>query len=217
VRCRRVQSLVSVEGDSKLRPLPFSGQHAYSIIFWSIYALWIVLETIGSSTKRSRFRDSSKAGDRGSFWLIMLLLWFAVGFDFAFSFLLPQATMLWKRTSLFFIGIILMLAGLAFRFYAMSVLGRFFTYDVAVQAGQTVVEVGPYRHIRHPSYTGALITLVGFGLALGNWVGLLALLACMATAYAYRISVEEAALVAALGEPYKQYMRRTRRLVPFLF
>ncbi len=147
----------------------------------------------------------------------MLVLWFAVGFDFAFSFLLPQATILWKRTSLFFIGISLMLAGLAFRFYAMSVLGRFFTYDVAVQADQTVVEIGPYRYIRHPSYTGAFITLVGLGLALGNWVGLLALLACMATAYAYRISVEEAALVAALGEPYKQYMRRTRRLVPFLF
>jgi protein-S-isoprenylcysteine O-methyltransferase Ste14 len=71
--------------------------------------------------------------------------------------------------------------------------------------------------VRHPSYTGVLITLVGLGLALGNWAGLLALLACMAAAYTYRISVEEAALVAALGEPYKEYMRRTRRLVPFLF
>jgi hypothetical protein len=45
-------------------------------------------------------------------------------------------------------------------------LGRFFTYDVAVHAGQTVVEVGPYRHIRHPSYSGALTTRVGPGLAL---------------------------------------------------
>jgi protein-S-isoprenylcysteine O-methyltransferase Ste14 len=86
---------------------------------------------------------------------------------------------------------------------------------IRVHAGQTVIEVGPYRYIRHPSYTGALITLVG--LALGNWAGLLALLDCMGAAYAYRISVEEAALVAALGEPYKEYMRRTRRLVPFLF
>ena len=75
---------------------------------------------------------TSKARDRGSFRLIMLLLWLALGLDFALSFLLPQATILWKRTSLFFIGITLMLAGMAFRFYAMSVLGRFFTYDVAV-------------------------------------------------------------------------------------
>jgi protein-S-isoprenylcysteine O-methyltransferase Ste14 len=98
-----------------------------------------------------------------------------------FPFLLPQATILWERTSLFFIGI--MLVGMAFRFYAMSVLGRFFTYDVAVHSGQTAIEAGPYRYIRHPSYTSALITLVGLGLALGNWAGLLALLACMGCLY----------------------------------
>ena len=88
----------------------------------------------------------------------MLLMWLALALGFTLSFALPQAAMMWKRTSVFFVGITLMLAGLAFRFYAMWVLGRFFTYDVAVQPGQTIVEVGPYRYIRHPSYTGALIT-----------------------------------------------------------
>ena len=198
-----------------MQPLPFSGGPAYAILFWATYLLWLVLETIGSRTKRSG--DPAKARDRGSFRLLMALLWLALGLAFALSFILPQATILWHRAVVFFVGIALMLAGIAFRFYAMSVLGRFFTYDVAVHAGQTVVEAGPYRYIRHPSYTGALITLVGLGLALGNWAGLLALLACMGAAYAYRISVEEAALVAALGEPYKRYVRRTRRLVPFLF
>jgi len=147
----------------------------------------------------------------------MILLWVALGSDFALSFLLPQASILWNRTEVFYIGISLMLVGLAFRFYSMSLLGRFFTYDVAIHAGQTVVEAGPYRYIRHPSYTGALITLAGVGLALGNWAGLFVLLAFMGAGYAYRISVEEAALVAGLGEPYKEYMRRTRRLVPFVF
>ncbi len=198
-----------------MHPLPFSGGLAYAIVFWATYILWLVLETIGSRTKRSG--DPAKARDRGSFRLLMALLWLALGLAFAFSFVLPQATILWHRPVVFFVGIALMLAGIAFRFYAMSVLGRFFTYDVAVHAGQTVVEAGPYRYIRHPSYTGALVTLVGLGLALGNWAGLLALLACMSVAYAYRISVEEAALLAALGEPYKQYVRRTCRLVPFLF
>jgi protein-S-isoprenylcysteine O-methyltransferase Ste14 len=198
-----------------LQPLPFSGNSAYAIIFWSTYALWVVLETAGTIIKRSS--DRSKARDRGSFRLLMLLMWLGLALGFTLSFALPQAAIMWKRPSVFFLGITLMLAGLAFRFYAMWVLGRFFTYDVAVQAGQTIVEAGPYRHIRHPSYTGALITLVGLGLALGNWAALLTILACMGIAYAYRITVEEAALVAALGEPYKQYMRRTQRLVPFLF
>jgi len=198
-----------------LHPLPFSDNPAYAIVFWSTYVLWIAFEAVASRTRRSG--DPARARDRGSFRLLIILLWLALGLDFALSFLLPQASILWHRTVVFFVGIGLMLAGIAFRFYAMSVLGRFFTYDVAVHAGQTVIEVGPYRYIRHPSYTGALITLVGLGLALGNWAGLFAVLGLMAVAYGYRISVEEAALLAALGDPYKHYMRRTRRLIPFLF
>ena len=125
--------------------------------------------------------------------------------------------MSWKRTWVFLAGICLMLAGIALRWYSVAVLGRYFTFDVAIHSGQTLIEAGPYRYIRHPSYSGALLTLLGFGLALGNWAGLAASLSCMGFAYAYRIPVEEAALAAALGEPYKQYMTRTWRLVPFLF
>jgi len=165
----------------------------------------------------SRSRRGRKSRDKGSSRILVLLTWLAIALDFTLSFQFPQAAIRWQRTSVFFIGIAVMLAGTAFRFYAMSVLGRSFTYYVAVHAEQTVVEVGPYRYIRHPSYTGALMIFLGMGLALGNWAGLLALLACIGIAYAYRISVEESALVAALGEPYRQYMRRTRRLVPFLF
>jgi protein-S-isoprenylcysteine O-methyltransferase Ste14 len=192
-----------------LRPLPFSGEHIYAITFWSAYLLWFALETITSRLRR--LRDRSAARDRGSYKLIMGLLWFGLFLDFALAFILPQAAIVWKRPLVFFSGIALMLAGLAFRFYSMSLLGRFFTYHVAVQSGQTVIETGPYRYIRHPSYLGALVTLAGVGLALGNWAGLLALLACMGIAYAYRISIEEAALLAALGEPYELYMARTPR------
>ena len=108
-----------------MHPLPFSGGPIYAIVFWTTYVLWLVLETIGSRTKRST--DPTRASDRSSFKLIMILLWLSVGLDFALSFLLPQATILWHRTALFFVGLDLMLAGLGFRFYAMSLLGRFFT------------------------------------------------------------------------------------------
>jgi protein-S-isoprenylcysteine O-methyltransferase len=110
-----------------------------------------------------------------------------------------------------------MLLGIALRWYSAAILGKYFTFDVAIQSGQVLVEVGPYRYIRHPSYSGALLTLLGFGLALGNWAGLAASLSCTGLAYGYRIPVEEAALASALGEAYEQYMKRTWRLVPFLF
>ncbi|HVS87239.1 MAG TPA: isoprenylcysteine carboxylmethyltransferase family protein [Candidatus Acidoferrum sp.] len=198
-----------------MRPLPFSGELFYAVIFWGAYILWILGETIAWAMKRSA--DTSRARDRGSLNLLYVLIWIALGLGFALSFLLPQAAIEWRRTWVFFLGISLMLAGIAVRWYCMAVLGRYFTFDVAVHADQTVIETGPYRYVRHPSYSGALLTLLGFGLALGNWAALVAVLACMGIAYAYRIRVEEAALVAALGEPYIEYMRRTRRLVPFLF
>lgn len=195
--------------------MPYSGRASYALIFWGTFLLWMILELIASRTKQSG--DRSHAHDRGSYGLIVVLFFVGLTLDFTLSARLPQTAILWKPSLVFFSGIGLMLAGVAFRWWAIATLGKFFTFDVAIQSGQKVVDSGPYRYIRHPSYTGALMTQLGIGLALGNWAGLLALMVCMAIAYSYRINVEERALLAALGEPYKQYMQRTYRLVPFLF
>jgi len=177
--------------------------------------LWITPEAIAWRVKRST--DSSKARDQGSLNLIVVLWLTGIALDFFISFVLPQAAISWKRNSVFLTGICLMLAGIALRWYSVSALGKYFTFDVAIHRDQTLIEAGPYRYIRHPSYSGALLTLLGFGLTLGNWAGLVAALLCLGSAYAYRIPIEEAALAAALGEPYTQYVNRTWRLVPFLF
>jgi protein-S-isoprenylcysteine O-methyltransferase Ste14 len=87
---------------------------------------------------------------------------------------------------------------------------------VAVAPGQTVIETGPYRLIRHPSYTGFLITLLGFGLCLTNWLSLLVIMACALIGFSYRIHVEEQVLQEQLGQRYQEYMRRTKRLIPFV-
>ena len=194
--------------------MPYSGGASHAAIFWATFLLWMILELVASRTKRSG--DRSHARDRGSYGLIVVLLFVGLTLDFTLSARLPQAAILWRQDWVFFSGIGLMLAGVALRWWAIATLGKFFTFDVAIQSNQKVVDSGPYRYIRHPSYTGALLTQVGIGLALGNWAGLLALMLCMAIAYSYRISVEERTLTAALGEPYKQYMLRTRRIIPFL-
>ena len=74
---------------------------------------------------------------------------------------------------------------------------------------------GPYRYVRHPAYTGQLLALFGFGLSLGNWAGLLAMILLPAGGFAYRIAVETA-LRSDLGQPYEKYMSRTWRLIPYL-
>jgi protein-S-isoprenylcysteine O-methyltransferase Ste14 len=198
-----------------LRPVPFSAGLIYGIIFWITFALWILPEILFWKVKRST--DATKLRDKGSLDLIVILFWAGIAADFLFSFLFPQTAISWRRISVFIIGIFLMTTGIALRWYCILILGKFFTFDVAIHSGQPLIETGPYRYIRHPSYTGALLTLAGFGLALGNWAGLAATLLSMGVAYSYRIPVEEAALTASLGDSYKEYVSRTRRLVPFLF
>jgi protein-S-isoprenylcysteine O-methyltransferase len=198
-----------------LHPLPFSAGLAYALSFWCAFALWILFEVANSRTRKSA--DPSRARDRGSLRLIGLLWFTGIGTDFWLSFLLPQASILHGRRLAFWLGFAFMFAGIVLRLYSMAILGRFFTFDVAIHSTHTLVEKGPYRYVRHPSYSGALVTLLGFGLTLGNWAGLAAALSCMAIAYTYRITIEEDALAAALGAPYRQYVERTWRLVPFLF
>jgi protein-S-isoprenylcysteine O-methyltransferase len=199
----------------ELGPVPFSGGLIPAAIFWIAFALWILPEIMASIFKRST--ATSQASDRGSLTLIALLWWVGISSGFLVSFLLPQMAIHWERTTVFFTGISLIIAGTAFRWYSARLLGKYFTFDVATQGGQVLVESEPYRYVRHPSYSGALVSLLGFGLPLGNWAALAVAVSCLAAAYAHRIPVEEAALSAALGESYRQYMRRTWRLVPFLF
>jgi protein-S-isoprenylcysteine O-methyltransferase Ste14 len=114
----------------------------------------------------------------------------------------------------FLIGVVLMWLGIVVRQWAVWTLGRFFTVVVRVTDDQTVVDRGPYHWVRHPSYTGLLMTLVGLGAALGNWLSVLSLAVLPTIGLAMRIRVEEQALLAALGEPYRVYAEHRRRLLP---
>ena len=127
----------------------------------------------------------------------------------------PGAAITQGRPVLFALGIVLAIAGVGIRQYAIATLGRFFSIRVTTRPDQTVVDTGLYRFVRHPSYSGTLLTVFGVLLCSTNWLTL----ACFVLAlpgFAYRIRVEEAALAGALGQPYRDYMRRTKRLVPFL-
>jgi protein-S-isoprenylcysteine O-methyltransferase len=76
-----------------------------------------------------------------------------------------------------------MLGGLALRTWAVATLGRFFTLPVAVSRGQPVIDRGPYRLIRHPSYLGALVAFVASCVLLGSWIA--AVVAAVALSLAF--------------------------------
>jgi protein-S-isoprenylcysteine O-methyltransferase Ste14 len=186
---------------------------------WHLYVLYAAMfvcyapEWVGSFFQRSEHGAVKR--DRGSHLVLVFAL--IVGIVAAFFFVQASfagTTLTWHQPLLFWIGIALMLAGLAFRWYSIRVLGRFFTRDVATRPGQTVVETGPYRLIRHPSYSGALLMFLGTGLAMTNWASLLAVTLGAAIGYGWRVRVEEQALCTDLGQPSRDYMLRTKRIIP---
>jgi protein-S-isoprenylcysteine O-methyltransferase Ste14 len=111
-------------------------------------------------------------------------------------------------------GLVLAWCGIAFRLWAIRSLGRFFRGVVHVQEGHQVVQTGPYRFLRHPSYSGGLLAVLGFSLTFGNVVSALAFFAAFLLALLYRIRAEERMLFAELGDDYARYAARTRRLIP---
>lgn len=114
-------------------------------------------------------------------------------------------------------GIWLMVAGLGLRWWSVHTLDRWFTVDVAIRAGHQLVRHGPYRLLRHPSYTGMLMVIHGLGLALGSWPALLVLSLPSTWALLRRIRLEERVLAQAFPQEWPGYAARTHRLVPGLW
>jgi protein-S-isoprenylcysteine O-methyltransferase Ste14 len=118
---------------------------------------------------------------------------------------------------LFWLGIILVVASGLLRAHCFRMLGDQFTSVVHVTQEQRVVQRGVYRWVRHPAYTAGAMSLVGIGLVLANWASLVTLVLVCVIIYAYRVHVEEQALIATLGAAYQEYRRHTKMFIPFLF
>lgn len=119
------------------------------------------------------------------------------------------------HATLFSVGIAVMWLGIGLRQWAVATLGPFFTVVVAVSDRQTVIDRGPYRWVRHPSYTGLLLSLAGIGIVWQNWLSILSLVVLPTLGLTIRIRVEERVLATALGEPYRAYTTAHRwRLAP---
>jgi protein-S-isoprenylcysteine O-methyltransferase Ste14 len=115
------------------------------------------------------------------------------------------------------IGIVIFSAGEALRVWAKAALGRYFTYTVQTSSDQPVITSGPYRFVRHPSYAGIMLIAIGAGAVWGNWLGLGVLTLLTLAGVAYRIHVEERALLEELGDRYRSYAEHHKRLIPFVW
>jgi protein-S-isoprenylcysteine O-methyltransferase len=187
-----------------------------SIPIASLLGLVFVLSEMALAKFKRAKRGEARDADRGSLLLLWVVIVLAVNLAYFLPSLVPSLGF-GPRGVFVKLGAALFGAGLMLRWYAIIYLGRFFTVNVAISRDHRLIDTGPYRLLRHPSYTGALVAFLGLGLCIGNWASLAAMLIPTLAVFSWRIRVEEQALLAALGEPYLNYMRRTKRLVPAIY
>lgn len=158
-----------------------------------------------------------RRADEGSLALLWLTISFSVAAGMFCTGLFPFAAFPFSHLVRDALALFLLFAGLALRWVSILTLGRFFTVDVAIHQGHAVVDRGPYRYVRHPSYTGILIAFLGVGAYCGNFVSVIAVIVPITMAFLQRIKTEEVALLRDLGTEYAKYRQKTSKLVPGVY
>jgi protein-S-isoprenylcysteine O-methyltransferase len=196
-----------------MTPLPFVWP--YALVFWAVN-LWAFLpemRIVRSGLKGGKSADSKDSGS-----MKVLLAGTGVASVIAYPLAFVEA-LSFPRTwhfPLFIAGVLMMFLGSVLRRYCWRTLGEYFTGDVRARADQPVIRSGPYRLVRHPSYTAGMMMYIGIGLALGSWFSLALLTIATIATYTYRVAVEERALLETIGEPYGVYMKERKRFIPYV-
>jgi protein-S-isoprenylcysteine O-methyltransferase Ste14 len=184
------------------------------IIFWIVWIIWFTSEILLNRLMRSGSGDK-KDQDKGSlkFVWIMIALAISSGIILAANTRIPVSNL----QMLPYIGLVIVILGMILRFISVWTLGRLFTVDVTIRENHKIKKDGVYKIIRHPSYTGSLLSFVGFGISLNNWLSMIAVIILITVAFLYRINIEEKILIDQFGDDYLDYKKSTYYLIPWIY
>lgn len=193
-----------------------------SVLFWAMIGLVIQtvrrrLEMVGKGVPATPWRQrmfKTEKADRFLFAVINIITFgaiFIAAWDFS---VLQQGVYRFGWLSL--VGFVLFAPGLVIYLVARLTLGRLFSKMLIIVEGHELVTHGIYRHVRHPSYTGSILFWLGLPLVFNSLLGFVVMLPLIILIL-LRIPVEEAMLIREFGEEYREYMKRTKKLIPFVY
>ncbi|MDN3695541.1 isoprenylcysteine carboxylmethyltransferase family protein [Chryseobacterium tructae] len=187
---------------------------ALHILYIVSMIAWFLSEFLYKNMLKSG-KEDKKGKDKSTLNILWLAIPFSIAAAVAVSNLstLPIAHGNW----IMYCGEALILIGIIFRFIIIRSLGKYFTVDVTIKEDHKIKKEGFYKYLRHPSYAFSLLTSLGLGLYLNNWLSLIFAFVPPFLAFAYRIKIEEQALVEQFGEEYIEYRRTTKKLIPFIY
>jgi len=186
----------------------------FLILFAAVCIPWVLSEVILLFLARSK-RDNSDRDEGSIVWLNATIYtcvaigvctgFFGIGYVRVGGIVIP------------WIGLCFIIIGIVIRWIAILTLRKYFTTNVVIQSDHRIIKSGIYKFVRHPSYSGSIVSFCGLGFALCNWISLIVLVVPITIAFAKRIKVEECALEGAFGEEYVQYRKSSWYLFPGIF
>ncbi len=183
-----------------------------SKVFIIIWSLWFLSEIFLNRLLRSGKQDQ-KDQDKGSLRLIWITIAAANTLGVLFAVYIPLP--IGHGLTLPLTGLAIIVCGMIIRFVSVWSLGKYFTVDVTIRKNHKIKTDGIYKRVRHPSYTGSILSFIGFGISLNNWISLAVVAIPVILAMLYRIRIEEQLLTEQFGKEYLDYKKKTRRLIPF--
>ena len=113
-------------------------------------------------------------------------------------------------------GLALFLIGIIMRRVAKRTLGNFYSYGLRTTKKQELIKHGIYKHIRHPTYLAMLIYSPAIPLIFSSLYGFLLMLGLIPCTL-YRIKIEETMLLEKFGDEYREYMKKTKKIIPSVY
>jgi len=184
------------------------------ILFTVSMIAWFLSEFLYKNILKSGNKDQ-KGKDQST----LNILWIAIPLSIALSVTISYVTAfpISDEVWIYYAGTIVIWTGIILRFLIIRSLGKYFTVDVTIRENHKIKKEGFYKYIRHPSYAFSLLTSLGLGLYLNNWLSLLLAFMIPFMAFSYRIMVEERALIGQFGQEYLEYRKKTKKLIPFIY
>jgi len=184
------------------------------ILFIIIWSLWFISEILLNRLFLSGNTDKSNQ-DKGSLRFIWIAIALAIPLGVVCSIFIKFP--IGNIPLIPYLGLLIILAGMVFRFMAILTLGKMFTVDVTIRDNHRIKKDGLYGIIRHPSYSGSILSFIGFGISLNNWISLIIITILIISAMLYRIKIEEKLLIDHFGSDYLEYAKKTYRLIPWIY
>ena len=187
--------------------------HSPTLIFSITYCIWCFSEVLLNRLLRIKTTDKQNA-DKGTLsiiWLtiiacISLSVYISIGYSFPIS----------ENSIIRYLGLAIIYFGIIFRILVVRSLGQFFTVAVTIRQNHKLKKDGFYKYLRHPGYLASILSFVGFGITLNNWISLGLLTFAISFVFINRIKVEEKLLIEQFGTEYLEYKKSTKGIIPFV-